>query len=87
MTTVGKAPVEIYTLVEGSRYAALSQSQPGLAYEIVVHSPQPGDISCGCKGFEYRQRCKHTDVVMAHLERTREQARQQLELKLAELYG
>jgi hypothetical protein len=86
MATKTMNAVEIYTLEEGRRYVALSASALGTAYELILHSDYPGDISCTCKGYEFRQHCKHATAVQSRLERTREQARQQLGLAIAELY-
>jgi uncharacterized Zn finger protein len=87
MTTSIK-PVELFTLKPGKRYIALSQSQPGAAYEIVIHSQQPGDISCGCKGFQFRRSCKHVAAVEAQLAAARDaEWRADLATKISDLYN
>jgi hypothetical protein len=86
MTTASKPPAEVYVLEEGRRYAALSASAPGTAYEVIIHSDYPGDISCNCKGYEFRRDCKHVRGLRVQLERAREEAKAQLELELAELF-
>jgi hypothetical protein len=65
MSTATKSKVAILTLEEGKRYAAPSASIPGFAYEVICHSQQPGDISCNCRGYEYRRTCKHVDAVQS----------------------
>jgi hypothetical protein len=86
MTTVSKAPVQLFTLEEGRRYAAISQSQPGVAYEVIVHSEEPGDITCNCPGATYRGICKHIRAVERQLAATQTAARQELMMQVQALY-
>ena len=87
MITASKAPVEVYVLEEGHRYAALSQSQPGRAYEVIIHSQQPGDLSCNCKGFWFRGACKHISAVEAPLATARDaEWHADWEAKISDLY-
>jgi hypothetical protein len=67
MTPANETKVQTYVLEAGRRFVAISASSPGTAYEIIIHSQQPGDISCGCKGFQYRRSCKHISAVEAQL--------------------
>ena len=87
MATKTMSKVEVYTLEGGKRYAVPSASIPGFAYEVIQHSPQPGDISCGCKGFEFRRTCKHVREVqrMVPLEDPGDADRELSQL-VAELY-
>jgi uncharacterized Zn finger protein len=86
MATKTVSKVEVYTLEEGKRYVAPSASIPGFAYEILIHSQQPGDISCNCKGYEFRRACKHVTAVIAILPVVRESERAELERKITDLY-
>jgi hypothetical protein len=68
MATATKRTAQVYSLEEGHRYVAISASTPGKAYEIIIHSQEPGDISCGCKGYEFRRSCRHVAAVQASLQ-------------------
>ena len=85
MTTSTKGKVQIYTLEEGRRYVAPSASIPGFAYEVIMHS-RPGDISCNCKGYEFRRTCKHVESVKASLPVIRECERAEIERKIRDLF-
>jgi hypothetical protein len=78
--------VRVWELEAGKRHVALSCSQDGRAYEIIIHSPAPGDISCGCKGYEYHRHCKHIGKVMLRLKAAQPQANDQLERDIQDLY-
>jgi hypothetical protein len=78
--------VQVWELEAGKRYVAPSCSQDGRAYEIIIHSPAPGDISCGCKGYEYHRHCKHIGKLMLRLEAPQPQANDQLERDIQDLY-
>ena len=82
-----KIQVPIYCLEEGYRYAAPSASNPGQAYEIIVHSPDGWDVSCNCKGFQFRRTCKHVREVqrLVPLEDPGDADREMYQL-VAELY-
>jgi uncharacterized Zn finger protein len=59
---------KVYELEPGKRYVALSASKNDLAYEIVLQSGQPGDITCTCPGATYRGICRHIGKIMLMLE-------------------
>jgi hypothetical protein len=86
MTTGAKNPVQVYVLEEGRRYVAVSASIPGKAYEIVIHSQEPGDISCGCKGYEFRRQCKHVAAVQASHQMVTDAKQTEFERKIADLF-
>jgi hypothetical protein len=86
MTTATKSKVQIYTLEEGRRYGAPSASTPGFAYEIIIHGQRPGDVSCNCKGYEFRRSCKHVTAVQASLPVIRESERAEFERKIQDLF-
>jgi hypothetical protein len=88
MTTAAiKSPVQVYVLEENRRFAALSQSQQRVAYEVIVHSQPPGDLSCNCKGYEFRRSCKYVSAVEAQLATVRDaEWRADLEAKISDLY-
>ncbi len=50
------------------RYAAPSSTDVGVAYEIVVHNADPGDLSCNCKAAENGRFCKHLRSVLLALD-------------------
>jgi hypothetical protein len=52
---------------------ALSASNDNLAYEIIVQSKQPEDITCSCPGAARRRICKHIGKVLLRLEADRPQ--------------
>lgn len=81
-----KSQVQVYTLEEGHRYVSPSASTPGLAYEIIIHSQQPGDLSCNCKGYEFRRSCKHVNAVQASHQMVTDAERAEFEKKIADLY-
>ena len=88
MTTATKSKVQVYTVEEGRRYVTPSTSIPGFAYEVIVHSQQPGDISCNCKGYEFRGSCKHISAVEAQLAVTRgAEWRADWAAKISDLYN
>jgi len=78
--------VKVWMLESGRRYVALSCSNDGTAYEIVVQSLEPGDITCTCPGASYRGVCKHIGAIMVRLEVEKEMAQVQ-ESKIEDLYS
>ena len=83
--------VKVWMLEPGKRYVSPSCSQEGTAYEVVVQSTEPGDITCTCPGATHRGICKHIGGFMVRLEVDRElpqtqQEERTLEDKLADLY-
>ena len=81
--------VKVWVLEPGRRYVSPSGSQVGTAYEVVVQSTEPGDITCTCPGATHRGICKHIGIVLVRLEVDRELPKQEertLEDKLADLY-
>jgi uncharacterized Zn finger protein len=86
MATKTMCKVEVYTLEAGRRYAAPSSKGDGTAYEIIIHSPEAGDISCNCKGYEFRRTCKHVAAVKASLLAVTEAERAEFERRIADLY-
>ena len=83
--------VQVWMLERGKRYVVPSGSQTGTAYEVVVQSTEPGDITCTCPGATHRGICKHIGIVLVRLEVDRElpptqQEERTLEDKLADLY-
>jgi hypothetical protein len=88
MTTAKKTKVQTYVLEAGRRFVAISATTPGTAYEIIRHSEQPGDISCGCPGFTYRRTCKHVRAVEAQWAAARDaEWRADLAAKISDLYN
>ena len=84
--------VKVWVLEPGKRYVVPSCSQDGTAYEVVVQTTEPGDITCTCPGATHRGICKHIGMVMIRLEADRElaqaqsQDKEQLERDLADLF-
>jgi hypothetical protein len=82
--------VKVWALEPGKRYVVPSCSQDGTAYEVVVQSAEPDDITCTCPGAIHRGICKHIGAIMVRLEVDREmaqaQSREQLERDLADLF-
>jgi uncharacterized Zn finger protein len=60
--------VPVWVLEPGKRYVALSCTNDGMAYEVVVQSREPGDITCTCPGATHRGICKHIGKVLLKLE-------------------
>jgi uncharacterized Zn finger protein len=60
--------VQVWVLEPGKRYVALSSTNDGVAYEVIVHGRGEGDISCTCPGATYRGVCKHIGAAMTRLE-------------------
>ena len=50
------------------RYASPSSTNVGVAYEIVIHNADTGDISCNCKAAENGRFYKHLGAVLLHLD-------------------
>jgi uncharacterized Zn finger protein len=86
MTTGTKGTVQVYVLESGKRYAAPSASIPGFAYEVIVHSQQPGALTCNCKGYEFRRQCKHVVAVQASHQMVTDAKRVEFERKIADLF-
>jgi hypothetical protein len=82
--------VRVWALEPGRRYVSPSCSQEGTAYEVVIQSTEPGDITCTCPGATHRSICKHIGGVMVRLEVDQElsqvQDKKQLERDLVDLY-
>jgi hypothetical protein len=84
--------IQVWMLEPGRRYVSPSGSQVGTAYEVVVQSSEPGDITCTCPGATHRGICKHIGMVMVRLEVDQEMAqaqaqdKEQLERDLADLF-
>jgi hypothetical protein len=72
--------VKVYLLEAGKRYVALSTTNDGTAYEVVVQSTEPGDITCSCPGATYRGVCKHIGKVILLLGADQVQVNDHLEL-------
>jgi uncharacterized Zn finger protein len=60
--------VQVWVLEPGKRYVALSSTHDAVAYEVVVQSWEPGDITCTCPGATHRGICKHIGKVLLRLE-------------------
>jgi uncharacterized Zn finger protein len=60
--------VRVWVLEPGKRYVALSSTHDSVAYEVVVLSREPGDITCTCPGATHRGICKHIGKVLLRLE-------------------
>jgi SWIM zinc finger len=73
----------IFTLEAGKRYAVPSSQNNGAAYEVIRRD---GYITCTCKGYEYRQTCKHVIAVKAQLPVVAEADRLVFESRLADLF-
>jgi hypothetical protein len=84
MVTASKQ--QIFILEAGKRYAAPSVSAPGMAYEVVVHSEYHGDVSCNCRGYEFRRDCRHVRAILAQIQADREIDRARLEEQINDLY-
>jgi hypothetical protein len=41
--------VKVWALESGRRYVVPSSTSDGNAYEVVVQSEEPGDITCSCR--------------------------------------
>jgi uncharacterized Zn finger protein len=78
--------VKVYMLEQGRRYIALSRTNDGIAYEIIVQSREPGDITCTCPGATYRGICKHIGAIMLRLKAAQPQATEKLERDIQDLY-
>jgi hypothetical protein len=81
--------VRVWVLEPGRRYVSPSSSEEGTAYEVVVQSTEPGDITCTCPGATHRGVCKHIGIVLVRLEVDQELLQKEertLEDKLADLY-
>ena len=83
--------VKVWVLELEKRYVVPSCSQDGTAYEVVVQSTEPDDITCTCPGATHRGICKHIGAIMVRLEADRElsqtqQDREQFERDLADLF-
>ena len=93
--------VRVWVLEPGRRYVSLSSSENGTAYEVVIRSTEPGDITCTCPAATHRGICKHIGIVLVRLEIDQELAQtdpsrsfagsgqeeeRTLEDKLADLY-
>jgi uncharacterized Zn finger protein len=78
--------VQVYMLELGKRYVALSTTDDGLAYEIIVQGKQPEDITCSCPGAAHRGICKHIGKVLLKLEAARPQISNRLKQDIADLY-
>jgi|SRR5918996_6021691 uncharacterized Zn finger protein len=78
--------VKIYMLELGKRYVALSASRGDLAYEIVVQSQEPGDITCSCPRAVHRGVCKHIGAMLIRLEADQPPVNKHLEQDIADLY-
>ena len=50
------------------RYAAPSSTDVGVAYEVVDHNADAGDISCNCKAAENGRYCKRLGSVLLALD-------------------
>jgi SWIM zinc finger len=46
------------------RFRIASTSHPGVEYEIIVDDT---DVTCSCRGFEYRGQCRHARDIKAAL--------------------
>jgi hypothetical protein len=55
-------------------YVVRSRSDPAERYHLVAGPG--GVVGCSCKGFEYRQSCKHAEALMTRLGRERSRASQ-----------
>lgn len=78
--------VKVYMLEPGKRYVALSASKGDLAYEMVVQSQEPGDITCSCPGAAHQGICKHIGATLMRLESDRSEVNEHLEQDIADLY-
>jgi uncharacterized Zn finger protein len=78
--------VRVWELEQGKRYVALSSTGDGLAYEVVIQSREPGDITCSCPGATHRGICKHIGANLTRLEAEATQTREELEQKVSDLY-
>ena len=50
------------------RYASPSSTGVGVAYEIICHNVESGDVSCNCKAAENGRSCEHLGAVFFHLD-------------------
>jgi uncharacterized membrane protein len=53
-------------------YVTNSRSEPGVKYTLVAGA---GITACSCKGYLYRQSCKHVEALRNRLAREQQQAR------------
>jgi uncharacterized Zn finger protein len=78
--------VRVWVLEPGKRYVARSITSDGLAYEVVIQSREPGDITCTCPGATHRGICKHIGATLTRLEAEATQTREELGHKVNDLY-
>lgn len=78
-----------------TRYICPSKSQPGVGYEVVVHTAEPLDLSCNCPAALHRRACKHRAAVTFRLSAQAEMqeadtvngmSREEFERSIAELF-
>jgi hypothetical protein len=55
-------------------YVVKSRSDPAERYHLVAGPG--GVVGCSCKGFEYRQSCKHAEALLTRLARKQSRASQ-----------
>lgn len=83
--------VKVWALESGRRYAVPSSTSDGSAYEVVIESQQPGDITCTCRSGINRGVCKHIGAVLVRLQVEQELLQtpqhEALDAKIAELYS
>jgi uncharacterized Zn finger protein len=70
----------------GETVCGPSRTNDAIAYEVVVRSREPGDITCICPGATHRGICKHIGKVMLKLETDPPQVNEQLERDITDLY-
>jgi hypothetical protein len=78
--------IQVWELEPGRRYVSPSGSSSGVAYEVVIQSGEPGNITCSCPGALHRGICKHIGATLTRLETEQIQTREELEKKVSNLY-
>jgi hypothetical protein len=73
--------VQVWVLEPGKRYVALSSTNDGIAYEVIIRSQEQNDITCSCPGATYRGICQHIGKIMLMLEADQLQVNDDLEVE------
>jgi hypothetical protein len=82
--------VKVWMLEPSIRYVVPSRADDGTAYEVVVQSMKPGEITFTCKAGVNQRICLHIGAVLVRLqiemEMPRPQDKDRLEQRIADLY-
>jgi hypothetical protein len=82
--------VAVWVIEPGKRYCVPSCTDAVIAYEIVIQSSEPGDLTCSCPAGVHGRICKHQGAVLAKLDAEKPapppKPERSLEDRLADLY-